>query len=163
MPEDNPLPTTLARVNERLDYLEYALREQIARLYAIEQKLGLTAPPIEPARTPIEPPPAAEAPIAPPVADPISIPLPAEVQSPVVDLPETRGDRAIPAEPVSPPPIAPPPIASPPTSQAPIQAKPPLDLEALIGGTWFNRIGNVAIILAVGYFLREAINRGWIG
>ena len=158
MPEDNPLQTTLARVNERLDYLEYALREQIARLYAIEQKLGLTPPPIELKRAPVAPP-AAETPPSPPPIDPITLPLPPTARPPIAERAERSADRTIPAEP---PPVAPSSPAAPAAAQA-AQEKPPLDLEALIGGTWFNRIGIVAIILAVGYFLREAINRGWIG
>ncbi len=46
---------------------------------------------------------------------------------------------------------------------APAPARPATDFEALIAGSWFNRIGIVAIILGVGYFLREAFRRGWIG
>jgi uncharacterized membrane protein len=37
------------------------------------------------------------------------------------------------------------------------------NIESMIGGTWFNRIGIVAIILAVGYFLQYAFTVGWIG
>ncbi len=37
------------------------------------------------------------------------------------------------------------------------------DIEALIGGNWFNRIGIFAIILAVGFFLKYAFENQWIG
>jgi uncharacterized membrane protein len=63
-------------------------------------------------------------------------------------------------------------LAPPPVSHSPKQTEttmvvepersltrePDRDLETLIGGTWFNRIGIVALIFGVGYFLR-----GWVG
>ena len=37
------------------------------------------------------------------------------------------------------------------------------DLEARIGGNWFNRIGVLAIFLGVAFFLKYAVDREWIG
>src|SRR5271169_2003213 len=37
------------------------------------------------------------------------------------------------------------------------------DLEALIGGRWFNRIGIVALLFAVSYFLKLAFDNNWVG
>jgi uncharacterized membrane protein len=37
------------------------------------------------------------------------------------------------------------------------------DLEALIGGRWFNRIGIIALLFAVSYFLKLAFDNNWIG
>ncbi|MFN0085155.1 MAG: DUF2339 domain-containing protein [Blastocatellia bacterium] len=37
------------------------------------------------------------------------------------------------------------------------------DLESIIGGNWFSRIGIVAIILSVGFFLKYAFENQWIG
>src|SRR5436190_2788698 len=37
------------------------------------------------------------------------------------------------------------------------------DLEARIGGNWFNRIGVVAIFLGVTFFLKYAVDKEWIG
>jgi uncharacterized membrane protein len=37
------------------------------------------------------------------------------------------------------------------------------DLEARIGGNWFNRIGIIAIFLGVTFFLKYAIDNEWIG
>ncbi len=39
----------------------------------------------------------------------------------------------------------------------------PLDLEGLIAGRWFNRIGIVALLIAVSYFLKFAFDNNWIG
>jgi uncharacterized membrane protein len=38
-----------------------------------------------------------------------------------------------------------------------------LDLESRIGGSWFNRIGVLAICIGVGFFLKLAFDREWIG
>ncbi len=37
------------------------------------------------------------------------------------------------------------------------------DLEARIGGNWFNRIGIIAIFLGVTFFLKYAVDKEWIG
>ena len=37
------------------------------------------------------------------------------------------------------------------------------DLEQRIGGTWFNRIGVVAVILGLAYFLKYSFDNEWIG
>ena len=37
------------------------------------------------------------------------------------------------------------------------------DLEARIGGSWFNRIGIIAIFLGVTFFLKYAVDNEWIG
>lgn len=37
------------------------------------------------------------------------------------------------------------------------------DLEARIGGNWFNRIGVLAIFLGVAFFLKYAVDNQWIG
>lgn len=39
----------------------------------------------------------------------------------------------------------------------------PPDLENVIAGRWFNRIGIVAILIAVSYFLKLAFDNNWIG
>jgi len=38
-----------------------------------------------------------------------------------------------------------------------------LDLEGMIAGRWFNRIGIVALLIAVSYFLKLAFENNWIG
>lgn len=37
------------------------------------------------------------------------------------------------------------------------------NLEALIGGTWLNRIGIVAFVIGMGFFLKYAFDNQWIG
>lgn len=43
------------------------------------------------------------------------------------------------------------------------QKSAPLDMESLIAGKWFNRIGIVAILFAISYFLKLAFDNNWIG
>lgn len=38
-----------------------------------------------------------------------------------------------------------------------------IDWERVVGGNWFNRIGIVALILAVGFFFKHAIENDWLG
>ncbi|HKF25005.1 MAG TPA: DUF2339 domain-containing protein, partial [Candidatus Acidoferrum sp.] len=45
----------------------------------------------------------------------------------------------------------------------PAERRAPVDLESLIAGKWFNRIGIVAILFAVSYFLKLAFDNDWIG
>jgi uncharacterized membrane protein len=87
--------------------------------------------------------------------------------------------QAIPTSPVSPQPPPPlPPLSHPrevfAAPQINVFAAPPLhtskpksssslDLETLIGGRWLNRIGIVAIISAVTFFLKYAFDNNWIG
>lgn len=35
-------------------------------------------------------------------------------------------------------------------------------MESLIAGNWFHRIGIVAVIIGIGFFMREAVKRGWL-
>ena len=69
-------------------------------------------------------------------------------------------------------PAAPPPIAVMPAKPSPLpvslqqQLKPPAprrDLESLIGSQWLNRIGILAMMIGVAYFLKLAFDNNWIG
>jgi uncharacterized membrane protein len=78
-----------------------------------------------------------------------------------------------------PPPVAAPPIpaAAPPggmpqppavpaaAAPAPVRAAaaPPESLESRIGAHWLNRIGIVAVLIGVSYFLKYAFENNWIG
>src|SRR5579862_179125 len=78
-----------------------------------------------------------------------------------------------PAKTVSPPHTVPPspqsPSAakpSPPRLQAPAFTAPSRDSDALesqIGKIWLNRIGILAILIGVSYFIKYAFDNGWIG
>jgi uncharacterized membrane protein len=98
------------QLNERVEYLESILRQQSARLYAIEENIGMPR-------------------------------LPA-----VIPQPEERP----PAEAIKP-------------EQAATRPAPRADLEARIGGSWFNRIGILAICFGVAFFLKYAFEKGLIG
>jgi uncharacterized membrane protein len=180
MAEDHSPPDAVSRLTARLDYLEYALREQIARLYAIEQRLGIVSPPVKPAPPPVPPvKPAAEVPPPAPPPAPPAAPPPSERE------PERQAQREEWTPPAAPPPPPPPPVAPPSERVPPSAAAPPPpsapsreplavamqtqarrapdDLEARIGGSWFNRIGVAAIVLGVGFLLKLAFDEQVIG
>lgn len=91
---------------------------------------------------------------------------------------------SVPTSPAPPPP-AHTPVSPPSVPDASVHAAPPLhpreispprvvlssiakepsasDLESLIGGRWFNRIGIIALLFAVSYFLKLAFDNNWIG
>jgi len=87
--------------------------------------------------------------------------------------PSAASDTSVPAHALTPkpqPPAAPnvsPQPAPPPRLTPPLLklSKEPSasDLEALIGGRWFNRIGIIALLFAVSYFLKLAFDNNWIG
>ena len=59
--------------------------------------------------------------------------------------------------------ISPPP-SRPVTTPIPLQpAKPRASLEAQIGGQWLNRLGIIAVLVGLSYFLKLAFENGWIG
>jgi uncharacterized membrane protein len=72
-------------------------------------------------------------------------------------------------EPRPAPPAQPTPSAAPPPRRArpPSQVPPPriggLDLETLIAGRVMNRVGIVALLFAVGFFLKYAFDNDWLG
>lgn len=80
---------------------------------------------------------------------PVLAPLPAAVPPPAAP---SSG---------APLPGAPQPAATP--APAAIPAAPRGDLESRIGGTWLNRIGIVAVLIGVSYFLKYAFESDWIG
>src|SRR5712692_7032664 len=86
---------------------------------------------------------------------PVSSALP---QSPAITTPQSS--------PPPPAPLPPPQInvfAAPPLHSSKPRSSSNLDLETLIGGRWLNRIGIVAIISAVTFFLKYAFDNNWSG
>jgi uncharacterized membrane protein len=86
----------------------------------------------------------------------------------VTDQPTTP--QPIPPKPEAPPPPAPGPASPPPREPAPppqflTQQPPPPDrsLESRIGSQWFNRIGILAVLIGMAWFLKFAIDNHWIG
>ncbi|MGE0884994.1 MAG: DUF2339 domain-containing protein [Blastocatellales bacterium] len=158
-------PDQFAQLNERLSYLEQVFSQQIARIYAIEQRLGMVPPPVK-----YTPPP-----------DPAMAEKPPQYRAPTPAATETyQPEPERTAKPLKPEHSVQPshkpviPEASAPefkdftkagksaasSSWFSLEGK---DLEALIGGNWFSRIGIFAIILSVGFFLKLAFENQWIG
>jgi uncharacterized membrane protein len=131
------------------DELE-ALRAQVASLTARVHRLEQSAD--------VEPPFASATPTPPP--PPIAR-TPAE-QPPITISREDAERRGVP----TPPPLIPniptrPNVAAPKFGQMPQRSSE--DLEGTIGKLWLNRIGIVAILIGVAYFLKYAFDSGWIG
>jgi uncharacterized membrane protein len=123
-----------------------------SRVFALEQKIAALQQP-QP-RTP-------EGPSGESLADQIRVSAPVGPEQKVT---------APPPAPL-PPPIVPPqpvpPVAAargePTVGISDAQRGSPLDLEGMIAGRWFNRIGIVALLIAVSYFLKLAFENNWIG
>ncbi|HWO02688.1 MAG TPA: DUF2339 domain-containing protein [Blastocatellia bacterium] len=165
--EDKPSLEEIKQIADRLKYLEDVARDTVARLYAIETRLGLgyrpaagrADAPRQPQRT--TQPPALSGQVQPP-------PRPtSEPSGPT--MPPTRADI---------PPSAPAPEVRTPTPASAAQSRPRttayvpgagpstrprVDLESRIGGNWFNRIGIIAICFGVAFFLKYAFDNEWIG
>jgi uncharacterized membrane protein len=133
MADESPREDQLRQIIQRLDYLEFALRDQIARLYAVERHLGLAAQTEMRNESP---------PAAPPVE---RMAAPAEPRAPMIER------------------SAPPRVVEPERPRGAAQGLGARDLETRIGGGWFNRIGIVAIIVGTGLFLKLAFEREWVG
>src|SRR2546423_1136580 len=112
-----------------------ALRAQMAalsaRLYRVEQRLGLNS----------------ETPSASPDAE-RQARLPRV--SPFPSPPEARTEEPVP---ISPPAL----------SFSVVHEEPREELEGQIGKLWLNRIGIIAILTGVSYFIKYAFDNGWIG
>lgn len=92
---------------------------------------------------------------------------PTAKQPPISVSREDTERRAFPLQP-PPPPLPPiPPIPPRRDAATPKHAQPvhrsSQDLEGTIGKLWLNRIGIIAILIGVAYFLKYAFDSGWIG
>ncbi|HEY0169810.1 MAG TPA: DUF2339 domain-containing protein [Pyrinomonadaceae bacterium] len=143
MAEEQTSREILSQLVERLDHLERLLQAQTARLYAVERRLGLEAPPEQPRWPPLH-------------------------ETPADERPETRRD----APPQTPPREGVPPApareastgeaARPPTPRAKT-VKGGRDLESLIGGSWFSWVGIIAVTFGVAFALKYAFENEWVG
>lgn len=166
MAEDNSSRREAAdQLTERLDQLEDLLHMQTARLHTIEQRLGINFQPDNQLRARVNPP------------------------APAANLQGARAeDSSIEAERgdagrahagggegarLSPPPVE---VVREPSAQAGDAgdhlrnaarggggAQSRFDVEALIGGSWFNWIGIIAVAFGVAFFLKYAWDNEWIG
>ena len=141
------------RIESTLESLP--LNELIRRVYKLEQqlaqlqKLASSAPPSTPSSIPVPP----SAPSAvPPEPAPV---YPQVIAAPLPHPPAAPSPSSVrPRELTTIPPHLRPPVFKEPSAD---------DLEALIGGRWFNRIGIIALLFAVSYFLKLAFDNNWIG
>lgn len=191
MDDDKSSYEQIKQIADRLNYLEAVARDTAARLYAIETRLGVSysrSASGTPARTPHEQSPAVEPQAGSSVQQPDEQPRPqsqpGSVSSPPArtELPHAPISRDVgtplsvqqsprlPTNRDAPPrrnvlgisaPQGPPPPAAVQSSTGPRWAGS--DLEARIGGNWFNRIGVIAICFGVAFFLKYAFDKEWIG
>ena len=152
----------------------------LSRLRAVEEALkstaqGQRAAQEEQTASPLSPPASSEVSAAP---LPVSTPSADESTTARVPPPSTSEEPHVPGGPTTPPrdrrvigapvPQGPPPTAAsmvrpPAPAIAPAAFSQRRDLEARIGGSWFNRIGIIAIFLGVTFFLKYAVDNQWIG
>src|SRR6266566_9808455 len=119
-----------------------ALKAQIAaltaRVYLLERKSGLT--PDMPRQA-----------------------IPPEQRQPAVPPPSQTMLEPPPAQIVHTPPPPPPPMPKAQPGLRSSSAREDADLEKKIGQYWLNRIGIVAMLIGVSYFLKYAFENNWIG
>jgi uncharacterized membrane protein len=131
----------------------FPLNELTFRIYQLEQKVAelqkklAAAPPVAAVSSQTE----HATPSATHVPEPLALQQAqvAQTATPTITPPQ----HPSPSRPLPPAPVLPK------TSKEPSAA----DLEALIGGRWFNRIGIIALLFAVSYFLKLAFDNNWIG
>src|SRR5579864_1253181 len=134
----------MANPQDELEALRAQVASLTARVHRLEQSTG-----IEPqfSGTTATPPP-----------PPITRPPAEEGRIRVLREEAERG-------PVPPPPMphipARPNVAAPKFAQTPQRSSE--DLEGTIGKLWLNRVGIIAILIGVSYFLKYAFDSGWIG
>jgi uncharacterized membrane protein len=133
---------SLLTLGDRLSNLERRLQTLEKSLSSGSSQESKPAPAQAVPTPPPQPPTAATVPTSPP--PPPSLPRPSQPRE-----------------------VFPPPqinvFAAPPLHSSKPKSSSSLDLETLIGGRWLNRIGIVAIIGAVTFFLKYAFDNNWIG
>jgi uncharacterized membrane protein len=122
----------MANPQDELEALKSQVAALTARMYVLEQRLGVSAPALIQAQEAIPAPPAAEP------------------------------QQAIPSQPVSPNEVSPPSFATLPSFQS-THVTEKTSLEKKIGQYWLNRVGIVAVLFGVSYFLKYAFDNNWIG
>ncbi|HEX3091707.1 MAG TPA: DUF2339 domain-containing protein [Candidatus Angelobacter sp.] len=139
----------MANPQDELEALRAQVASLTARVHRLEQSAG--AGPPSPSGTPA-------------AATPPPMPGPTAEQPPISVSREDTERRTFPLQPPPPPmPHIPPRlnVAAPKFAQG-VQRSPE-SLEGTIGKLWLNRIGIIAILIGVAYFLKYAFDSGWIG
>jgi uncharacterized membrane protein len=152
MAEENHSQDRIGEIAERLEFLEDALREQAARLRAIEQRLDISSRTVE-LHSPETQPERPESKETQTPSIPQSPPQPRDNARPFVLPSAASGSHKTGAG-----------QARQTASPAPPQkSRAWSDLETHIGGSWFNWIGIIAITFGVAFFLKYAFENQWIG
>ena len=130
----------------------FPLNQLTFRVYQLEQKLAELQKSLSATTSPTPPAPTEPAIPSAPILQHTAPPK-APVTTPPAPIPR---------------PMPPAPVVTPSPKIAPNLPHPPkqpssADLELLIGGRWFNRIGIIALLFAVSYFLKLAFDNNWIG
>jgi uncharacterized membrane protein len=123
----------MATAQDELEALRAQVAALTARIYKLEQKAGIESQESSPA--------AATIPSAPPVPSRVT---PSRVEAPAA--PAQPGEASLPAL----------------GRHAPAR-RDANALEGAIGKLWLNRIGIIAILIGVSYFLKYAFESNWIG
>jgi len=153
------------KLSEKIDGLRP--QDLISRIYALEQKLERLEKLLQTRTAPSE------------------LAASESIKTPAAPVASALGSAPPPPAPVAPPTLAqqtlPPPPVPPATatSVSPARTAPDAvpafatvghrsstsshDLESLIAGSWFNRLGILALIVAVCLFLKYAFDNNWIG
>ena len=122
-----------------LEALRKILAELTTRVYRIERKLQMDGPSVE---------------------------RPASAAAATSPLGQTRPTSSAVADktaPVTAPLPHTPPPHLPPRVPAILRVEPDSDLESRIGSHWLNRIGILAVLIGLSYFLKFAFDNNWIG
>ena len=163
-PEDTTVEGQLHSLRATVAALASALSAQSARLAALEQRAA-TAPPAT----------TAAAVTAPPAVAPRPAPPDAGSVAPAVTAPPAAAPAPRPTLRPEAPPVGPAASVTVPQAGPEAAAGPPprpgifdamladWNWEWLVGGNWLARIGIVALIIGVGFFLKLAIDNDWIG
>jgi uncharacterized membrane protein len=138
--------------------------QSLARLRDVEQKVAGLSSVIEALRYQIAkltPPAAPPAAAEPPAPSPAPAPAPVPARPPVTHVYSSPTPDSPPPRPrPEPTPVSPPPVATVPHYEP---APPAESLEAQVGKRWTTWIGSAALFLAVAFFIKYAIDVGWIG
>lgn len=143
----------------RLEEISGKSPDLIRRIYSLEQRLGALEN-----RSPVvsSPPPATSPTTAPPRETP-SVPpqKPADDTTRVPPTPQLLKPATIRA-------AAPAPLATPPPLYVPSPFTERFtggrfDLETMIAGRWLNRVGLLALLFAVSFFIKYAFENNWVG
>ena len=138
--------TRMAGPEDEIEALRTQVASLTARVYALERR-GVSAP--EARQQPVP----AEQPQSP--APPLSGTMLQPPSATTVSQPRPPASAPLPPRPQPP--------RQPGTLSAPRAKREDTDLEKKIGQYWLNRIGIVAMLIGVSYFLKYAFDNNWVG